>query len=1104
MRKFDEKIEALVRDLPDAEGARMFYERLAADDARAAQKLARDEGLLADALALAAWSPLLGTTLAQNPDYLQWLARERADTHVRTSEELGESLARFGLTHSRIEPQVLLARFRRRELLRVYLHDLRRTNSIVETTEELSNLADAVLAYALNLARQELDNRHGAPLCTDARGRKTTASFCVVALGKLGSRELNYASDIDLLFLYSDDGETSGAGERGQTTNREYFNRLAELTTRLVGQQSGEGAAYRVDLRLRPHGRDGALSCSLDEALRYYHAKAQAWELQTLIRSRAAAGTSALYARFAEEVRARVYTHAASVEEALRNVRLAKQKIDRQHADRSRGFNVKLGRGGIREIEFIAQALQLAHGAHDSWLHAPHTLISLGRLADRGLVGERERTELSDAYAFLRTLEHRLQMEHGLQTHSVPDEATRRALVARRMNFAGQDALADFNRALELHTARVRAAYERVFGEPHDEAAPDAHTTPHANAHQTTNADAATTRTQTTVIDAATSHATVTAATSDATVNAATGDATVKAATGENATGDAGTDEATTRDATGDAATGNATSDSTANESLAAEQTDAAGDANAAPLSDAHQRAAPFREPRLEVASGAHADAAATLAAAQVFAPRLIPVSGLVNLNPRETQAAAANTNASASRVARLLHDAAHDSLNSRRALSYVARVAASLDKSSANVELSEESLRALVRLCGASEFFGEMIAANPALIPALVAAGGEASGERDYRALLRREIDRESSFRAELIALRRAWAQLLVETGARDARGELSHAESNRSQTELAAASINAAYFIARRELARRYGNLAAGPRLAVLALGRLASGGMDYGSDLDLVIIYDARVPSPVSALTKDEAYTRLVELMVSALSSLTRAGYVYRVDLRLRPDGKNGALVRSDASFIEYLRARTGVWEWLAYVKLRAVGGDLELGRAAEAAARRVIHEAARACDAEELRRETRRVRERLEHERGGAGGAGRGAIDIKFGAGGMLDVYFAARYLQLRDDVRDAGADRSTRTTLARLRDAGSLDAETHLTLSEGYDTLRALDHHLRLIAGRSSRLPAAPDHAVLRDLARSVGHDSAAALTDTLRARMSAIRAAYDRITTRVD
>jgi glutamate-ammonia-ligase adenylyltransferase len=1042
--KLDEKIESLVRGLPDAEGARTFYERLAAEHGRAAQKLVRDEGLLSDALALAAWSALLGTTLAQHPDYLHWLARERADTHVRTTEELGESLARFSLTHSQVEPQILLARFRRRELLRIYLHDLRRTNSIVETTEELSNLADAALAYALNLARQELDNRYGAPLCTDERGRKTTASFCVVALGKLGSRELNYASDIDLLFLYSDDGETSGAGERGQTTNREYFNRLAELTTRIVGQQSGEGAAYRVDLRLRPHGRDGALSCSLAEALRYYRTKAQAWELQTLIRSRAAAGTPSLYARFAEEVRARVYTHAASVEAALGNVRLAKQKIDRQHADTARGFNVKLGRGGIREIEFIAQALQLAHGADDTWLHAPHTLISLGRLADRHLIAERERTELSDAYAFLRMLEHRLQMEHGLQTHSVPGEERRRTLVARRMNFAGQDALGEFNRALDFHTARVRAAYERVFGESRD-AAPAA------------NDEAAT-------IEAATIEAaTIEAATGGAMVEAVTNGATVEAATGVRAGDKHGTGE-----------------------SIVAVEADAATGVGAS------LPAAPFREPRLEVASsGAHADAAATLAAAQVFASRLATRSGDANLRARETETAAT------ARIARLLSDAAHDSLNSRRALSYVARVAASLDKSSTNVELSDESLRALVRLCGASDFFGEMLAANPALIPALVAG---AEPERDYRALLRREIDRESSFRSELMALRRAWAQLLVETGARDVSGEISHADSNRLQTELATASINAAYFIARREMARRYGNLAAGPRLCVLALGRLASGGMDYGSDLDLVVVYDAQVPSPVSALTREEAYTRLVELMVSALSSLTRAGYVYRVDLRLRPDGKNGALVRSAGSFVEYLRTRTNYWEWLAYVKLRAVGGDLELGRAAEQEARRAIHEAARGCDGEELRVETRRVRERLERERGAGQGATRGVVDIKFGAGGMLDVYFATRYLQLRDDVPDEGADRSTRTTLARLSDAGSLDADSYRNLSEGYAFLRTLDHHLRIIAGRSSRLPVAPDHAVLKDLARSVGHEPAAALVEILRARMDGIRAAYERIT----
>jgi glutamate-ammonia-ligase adenylyltransferase len=999
----EEKLEALVRDLPDPAGARRFYERLAAEHPRAAERLARDAGLRADALALAAWSPLLATTLAQYPGHLAWLARERADTHVRTTEELGEALARFAATHTQVEPHVLLARFRRRELLRIYLHDIRRTNTVVETTEELSNLADAILAYALDRARQELDNRHGPPLCLDARGRKNTASFCVVALGKLGSRELNYASDIDLLFLYSDDGQTSGAGARGATTNREYFNRLAERIARLTGQQTGEGAAYRVDLRLRPHGRDGALSIALAEALRYYRETAQAWELQVLIRARAAAGAAALYTRFAEGVRARVYTHAGTVEQALANVRRAKQKIDDQHAHEARGFNVKLGRGGIREIEFIAQALQLAHGGHDPWLqHAPHTLISLGRLADRKLITERERTELADAYDFLRALEHRLQMEHGLQTHSVPDDAARRALVARRMSFKGADdtaTLAAFEHALKLHTTHVSTAYARVFGAADE---PSAHT------HE-----------------------------------------------------------------------------AAAPQAEQEERAHAANDAAAA-------RGAAHSEVMVEPGSeGAAAQAVQT--AARVFTARLVSV-GAGDEAARERFP----DEQSVARVAALLEAAARAALNPRRALTVAARVAMSLDKTDAKVTLTETTLRALVGLCGASEFFGEMLASNPALLTALAddAALPDSAG-RDYRALLRAQLDREKSFAAELSALRRTWAQLLLELGAREVAGTLRLSELNRLQTELATASINAGLLVARRELARRFGGLAAGPRLVVLGLGRLGSGGMDYGSDLDLVLVYDPAVASPIGGLTRDEAYARVGELLTAALSSITREGHLYRVDLRLRPDGQKGPLVRGAQSFVEYLRERAVVWEWLAYVNMRAVGGDLELGRLVEGEARRAIHEAARACAPETLRAETRRVRERLERERAAPPATGR---DIKYGAGGMLDVYFAARYLQLRADVRDEGADRSTVGALTRLHAAGALAALDYQALVDGYTNLRALDHHLRLIAGRSTRLPATPDHPLLADLARALDYNSVPHLLASVNAHMQAIRAAYERIT----
>jgi glutamate-ammonia-ligase adenylyltransferase len=974
----DQQIESLVRDLPDAEGARFFFERLAKENARAARGLMRHAGLLSDALALAAWSPLLATTLTQHPNYLSWLERERGQMRVRTREEFNESLARFSLTNSQLDPQILLARFRRRELLRIYLHDIRRTSTLIETTEQLSNLADAVLAHALNLARQDLDNKYGTPQCSDERGRARTASFCIVALGKLGSSELNYASDIDLLFLYSDDGTTSGRGTRGETTNRQYFIKLAETVARLVGQQAGEGAAYRVDLRLRPYGRDGSLASSLDEAVRYYCESAQDWELQALIRSRAAAGSAALYTRFHTKVLHRIYRPEETIAHALAQVQLAKQKIDRHHARDAGGFNVKLGRGGIREIEFIAQALQLARGGIDQWLRAAHTLISLGRLADRHLITERERTELSDAYMFLRRLEHRLQMEHGLQTHSVPEAASARVLVARRMHFTGDEALSEFESALQMHTTNVRAAYDHVFGNMDTRAA--------------------------------------------------------------NKTGGAG---------------------------AVAQPT----------MPD---------EPDAELQHVNTKGQQGTPAVASVFAS----IFAAHNTVEGAVEPAAIDA------LEQKLRVAARESLNPRRALQLTARIASSLDKSTIRENLTDEQLRSLVRLCGASEFFGEMLASNPSLISALPASEKSAV-KVDYRAALRLAVEEQDSFRAELAALRRAWTALLVEIGAHDAAGAISMREANRRQTELAEASLDAGCLIARRELERRYERLDAEPCVAVLGLGRLGGGGMDYGSDLDVVLVYDDEQPAPLPGLDHAEAYARFGELLVAALSSLTREGFLYRVDLRLRPDGRNGPTCSGARSFTRYLQERAAPWEWLAYVKLRAAAGAAALGVKVENDARAIIHEAARSVDASLLRTETRRVRERLEQEK--TGRRQRSGLDIKYGAGGMLDVYFATRYLQLRDDVRDEGDNRSTPATLERLRAAGSLDWQDYTALHDGYAILRSLDHYLRLIVGRSTRLPAS-DHPALRDIAASMNYATASALITDLTSHLTNVRAAYDRIT----
>jgi len=947
MPKSEANVEFLLRDLPDQNGAQLFLDRLSNEQPLAYRNLIKQPALLADVLALAAWSPLLATTLEQNPEYFPWLARERSEPRVRSLDELKESLARFALTNSSLNPQNLLARFRRRELLRTYLHDIRRTHTLVETMEELSNLADAILDYALSLARQDLDNRYGLPQHEDERGRIATAEFCVIALGKLGSLELNYASDIDLVFLYSDEGTTSGHGQRGEVTNREYFIKLSETIARIAGQSGGEGAAYRVDLRLRPHGRDGALACSLSEATRYYMSSAQDWERQVLIRSRAAAGSAELFAHFKEAVTPFVFRPDVSVTRALESVRLAKQKIDRQTEKKS-GYNVKLGHGGIREIEFIAQALQLAHGGRDDWLRVAHTLVSLGRLADREFITQPERSELSDAYCFLRTLEHRLQMEHGLQTHTVPEAEQARELIARRNGFNN---VPDFISALTTHTRHVRATYDRLFGD---------------------------------------------------------------------------LEQTSTR---------------------------------------------PETKPQVD-----DKELALAVSAARVFAAHLDRADDVKS-------------------VAHSLRLFANESLNPHRALVHAVRIAASLEKSDRRLHLTETNLRTLLKVCGASEFFAEMIAANPALIGSLGATADDAL-RRDYRALLRSAIDAENNFSAELAALRHKWAELLAEIGALDIAGELSIFDTNRLQTELATASLNVSYLIARREMARRYGSFSGGPRIAIYGLGRLGSAGVDYGSDLDVLFTYDSMVPSPIKTLTQDETYSRLVELMIAALSSITREGYLYRVDLRLRPHGKNGPLVTSADGFLDYLRDESAPWEWLAYVKLRAVGGDLELGKMIETHARHRIHENALRVDARELKVETSRVRDRLEKEKGTR--RRQAGIDIKYGPGGMLDVYFATRYLQLRDEVIDGGDDRSTAFTLERLRDESSLSDEDFLTLSTGYSLLRSVDHNLRLIVGRSTRLPD-PNHVTARDVAFRMGFTSAHELHQTLLDQMQSIRESYNRI-----
>jgi glutamate-ammonia-ligase adenylyltransferase len=308
---------------------------------------------------------------------------------------------------------------------------------------------------------------------------------------------------------------------------------------------------------------------------------------------------------------------------------------------------------------------------------------------------------------------------------------------------------------------------------------------------------------------------------------------------------------------------------------------------------------------------------------------------------------------------------------------------------------------------------------------------------------------------------LRETWAAIIIDIAARDAAGEIETREAKGRQTLLAEASINTALRIAAEEMKARHKSPFHELPLAIMGLGKLGGAGIDYDSDLDIIAVYDDTRPTPIAAT---EFYARAVEIFVNALSGITREGSLYRVDLRLRPHGKNGPNCISARSFAQYVREDAAVWELLAFLKIRAAGGDVVIGETAERDTVSTIFDRSACIPREELGAETLRIRRSLEKQRTGTDR--RGVVDIKYGPGGMLDVYFAIRYLQLRDGVPDDPADRSSDFVLSRLLELGSLTAEHHAALLAGYRFISELDHSIRLTIGRTTKLPAATSRALI--------------------------------------
>src|SRR5438552_2232800 len=361
-------------------------------------------------------SQFLADALRRRPNSLAWLLEPRT-MRVWLADDLAADLAQSLHAFTGREARMnALRRFKYRHLMRIGARDLLGDADLSVTTDELARLADVCLAEACRMAEAEQRARLGAPL--DAEGRET--GLAVIGMGKLGGEELNYSSDIDLMFVYGAEGDTAG-GPDGRLPNGEYFARVCREVVALIESVTEEGYVFRVDLRLRPEGRMGAVAHSLAAYQAYHEGRAELWERQALLKARVAAGGPKVGARFMEWARDVVYRPGIDAR-VLPSVRAMKQQIDTELGRRgeSRFTNVKLGRGGIREIEFVVQALQLLYGGDDPWLRERNSLKAIFRLTERGYLAPDLGRLLSRDYEHLRTVEHRLQILHELQTHTLP------------------------------------------------------------------------------------------------------------------------------------------------------------------------------------------------------------------------------------------------------------------------------------------------------------------------------------------------------------------------------------------------------------------------------------------------------------------------------------------------------------------------------------------------------------------------------------------------------------------------------------------------------------------------------------------------------------
>ncbi len=400
-------------------------------------------------LTCCAASPYLAERLLLFPE---WTAALPASVPYAEGELVAAIAAEIQPLDDEASLQRAVRQIRHRESVRIAFRDLSGSAELEETLRTTSDLADALVGSVLNWWHQRLQAKYGTPLNRTG----TPQQMLVLGMGKLGGCELNFSSDIDLIFAYPEAGETDG---RRTLDNQSYFTRLGQKLINTLGQVTGDGFAYRVDMRLRPFGESGALALSFDAMEHYYQTHGREWERYALVKARVMVGDAADGAELMQRLRPFIYRRYLDYG-AVEQLRDMKMMINREALRKGKLQDVKLGKGGIREVEFTAQVFQLMRGGRMQALQQRNLLQTLQALVKLELMADAEVEQLRAAYCFLRRVENRLQMWMDEQVHALPEEPERQQALAVSMGYADWDR---FMQVLDAHRARVSAIFQRVF-----------------------------------------------------------------------------------------------------------------------------------------------------------------------------------------------------------------------------------------------------------------------------------------------------------------------------------------------------------------------------------------------------------------------------------------------------------------------------------------------------------------------------------------------------------------------------------------------------------------------------------------------------------------